>query len=76
MNKFVICVNSKGCEASLEKWKLYPVLEEDEVSGFIRIIDETKEDYLYPKDYFLAVELPVVVAEKLEKEYFAEIEEV
>jgi len=69
MLKFVICINNKGYEASLEKWKIYPILKEGEVKGYIRVIDESGEDYLYPKEYFLPIELPTIVYEKLKKEY-------
>ena len=69
MIKFAICVNNKDYEASLEKWKIYPVLREKEINGYIRIIDESGEDYLYPAEYFLAIELPNIVYEKVKKEY-------
>ena len=26
--------------------------------GYVRVIDESGEDYLYPQDYFLPIELP------------------
>ena len=69
MLKFVICINNKDYEASLEKWKIYPILKEGKVKGYIRVIDESGEDYLYPEEYFLPIELPTVVYEKLKKEY-------
>jgi len=72
MLKFLICINNKNYEASLEKWKVYPVVKE-EIEGYVRIIDESGEDYLYPEDYFLPIELPSVVLEKLEKEYSGKI---
>jgi len=59
---FVICVRNEGCE-DLEIRKLYPILQDESAkrSGFIRVIDESGEDYLYPSDNFLAVELPPAV---------------
>jgi hypothetical protein len=30
--------------------------------GFVRVIDESGEDYLYPSDCFVAVELPRAAA--------------
>jgi hypothetical protein len=27
--------------------------------GLVRVIDESGEDYLYPKDYFVPVDLPI-----------------
>ncbi len=35
MLKFVICINNKDYEASLEKWKIYPIPKEGEVKGYI-----------------------------------------
>jgi hypothetical protein len=69
MFKFLICISNKNYETSLEKWKVYPVVKEEEIQGYVRVIDESGEDYLYPKDYFLPIELPAVVLEKLRREY-------
>ena len=33
--------------------------------GYLRVIDEAGEDYLYPADYFVPVELPDAVAKEL-----------
>jgi hypothetical protein len=33
--------------------------------GYIRVIDESGEDYLYPRDYFLPIELPRVAEKAL-----------
>ena len=57
--KFVICIRNEESD-DLELRKLYRVLP-DEVAaadGYIRVIDESGEDYLYPRDYFLPIELP------------------
>jgi len=57
--RFALCIENKDCE-DLEKRKIYQVLadEEAEKEGFIRVIDESGEDYLYPRSYFIAVQLP------------------
>jgi hypothetical protein len=51
----------------LELRKVYQVLPDPSATeeGYLRLIDESGEDYLYPADYFLPVELPVAVAERL-----------
>ena len=56
---FMLCIENKDCE-DLEKRKIYQVLpdEEAEKEGYIRVIDESGEDYLYPKSYFIVVQLP------------------
>ena len=56
---FELCIENKECE-DLEKRKSYRVLPDDEAKkdGFMRIIDESGDDYLYPETYFILVELP------------------
>jgi hypothetical protein len=58
--QFVICVRNDGYPAALEPRKLYLRLHDDlaEQHGQMRVIDESGEDYLYPCDYFIDVELP------------------
>ena len=65
--QLAICLRNDGYEASLEVRKVYSVLS-DAVAvehGMIRVIDESGEDYLYPRDYFIGVELPQSVKEAL-----------
>jgi len=56
---FALCIENRECE-DLEKRKIYRVLPDDEAAkeGYLRIIDESGEDYLYPQSYFILVELP------------------
>jgi hypothetical protein len=58
--QLVICVKNEGYPASLEKRKIYVALRDPvaEKHGQLRIIDESGEDYIYPKTYFLTVALP------------------
>ena len=65
--KFAICTRNPGYEASLEIRKLYQVITDQTASsiGQIRVIDESGEDYLYPKDYFIPIDLPGTVAEQI-----------
>ncbi len=64
--RFVVCVSNDGCE-DLERRKLYAVVADDAAAsrGFIRVVDESGEDYLYPAKNFAAVELPAEVVEAL-----------
>ena len=50
--EYVICVFNTDYEASLEKGKIYPVLEKIENINQIKIIDESHESYLYNTDWF------------------------
>jgi len=65
--RFAVCVNNTEYPASLELHKIYRVLpdEDAEVDGDMRVIDESGEDYLYPADYFVMVELPKAVEKSL-----------
>ena len=58
--QFVVCIKNKQYGASLELRKLYQVLPDDAAAKHnqLRVIDESGEDYLYPEDYFVAVNLP------------------
>jgi hypothetical protein len=57
--QFVICIKNEGNE-DIEPRKIYQILPDDEAAedGYIRIVDESGEDYLYPKEYFIHIELP------------------
>ena len=61
--QFVVCVKNEGYAASLELRKIYQVVVDAraEEHGLIRVIDESGEDYLYPAEYFAAIELPRAV---------------
>ena len=65
--KFVICINNKGNEASLERGKVYQVISDNQATqhNLLRIIDESGEDYLFPNNYFVAIELPKIAQEAL-----------
>jgi hypothetical protein len=65
--KFAVCVNNAGYPASLEMHKIYQVLpdEDAESDGDFRVIDESGEDYLYPAEYFVLMELPQAVEKSL-----------
>ena len=64
---FVICAENRGYEASLERRKLYEMLvdPEAETHDQIRVIDESGEDYLYPKSFFIGLTLPRQVVDRL-----------
>jgi hypothetical protein len=60
---YAVCVRNDEYAASLELRKLYPVIQDGfaDEHGMIRIVDESGEDYLYPADYFVTVELPAAL---------------
>lgn len=65
---YAICVRNEGYPASLELRKLYRVVPDAEAqdTGHIRVIDESGDDYLFPADYFVTLDLPLSVKEALE----------
>jgi len=64
---YVLCVDNGGYPESLEVRKVYPVLldKRAEARDYIRVIDETGEDYLYPSKCFVPIEVPPIVAKIL-----------
>ena len=59
----VVCIDNDGYEASLESRKIYIALPDIDAGkdGLVRIIDESGEDYLYPRTLFRSVELPQAI---------------
>ena len=58
--QFAVCINNKRYEASLELGKLYRIIpdEEAESHGYLRIVDESGEDYGYSANRFFRLEVP------------------
>ncbi len=58
--QLVVCIDNRDYPASLEKRKIYVSLRDPaaEKKGLVRIIDESGEDYLYPKAAFRSIALP------------------
>jgi hypothetical protein len=61
--QLVVCVNNDRHAASLETRKIYFALRDAsaEKHGLLRIVDESGEDYLYPKAFFRSISLPRAV---------------
>ena len=65
--QFGLCLNNEGYAASLEVGKVYRVFPDDEaaVHGYIRVIDESGENYAYTANRFHIIQLPVAVEKAL-----------
>ena len=52
----VVCVDADGCE-DLEPRKMYVAFHDRAAAreGYLRVVDESGEDYLYPMRFFAAV---------------------
>jgi hypothetical protein len=64
--RFVLCIENKDTE-DLEKRKIYEVIPDSkaEKEGYLRIIDDSNEDYLYPQSYFISIQLPKEIQDTL-----------
>ena len=65
--RYVLCVRNDGYPASLDPGKLYRCLRDldAERHALRRIVDESHEDYLYPRDWFIEVHLPPAAKRRL-----------
>jgi hypothetical protein len=56
---YALCVDNKDCE-DLEQRKIYRVIPDDAAAkeGYLRVVDESGDDYLYPESYFVLIQLP------------------
>ena len=57
---YVLCVSNRGFRASLTVRKVYRTVADPraEARGFVRVIDESGEGYVYPDRLFVAIEVP------------------
>ena len=62
-----VCTDNTGYPASLEVGKLYPVLPDAEAAehGYLRVIDESGEDYGYSAKRFFLLQVPEALAKAL-----------
>ena len=65
--RFVICIHNEEYPASLELRKIYRVVPDESAARhkFVRIVDESGEDYLYPESYFIPIKVPATVEKAL-----------
>ena len=63
---FALCIENRDCD-DLEKGKVYQLLPDDTAAqeGYLRVVDESMEDYLYPESYFVLLKLPGKAQEAL-----------
>ncbi|WKZ35410.1 MAG: hypothetical protein QY332_17500 [Anaerolineales bacterium] len=65
--RYALCVNNTDYEASLIPRKIYEIIPDEraEKDDFVRVVDESGEDYLYHNSHFVFLELPVEVERAL-----------
>ena len=59
-DRFVVCIKNEGYQASLEIRKIYRVIADPkaEARSMVRVVDESGEDYLFPENYFVPIQVP------------------
>jgi hypothetical protein len=65
---FVVCLRNDGAE-DLEVRKVYQVISDElaEARLFLRVIDDSGHDYLYPAKYFMPILMPQSAADALRR---------
>lgn len=65
--QFAVCIDNADYKASLVLRKLYPILPDPRAAkdDFVRIVDESGEDYLFHKSHFVFVDLPIAAKKKI-----------
>jgi hypothetical protein len=65
--RFALCVDNTDYEASLIRGKVYRNLQDPRAAkdDFVRILDESGEDYLFHKNHFVFVDFPKAIQKKL-----------
>jgi hypothetical protein len=65
--QFALCLDNEGYQASLEVGKLYRMIPDDEAAahGYVRIVDESGEDYAFRAGRFHVVHLPAFIGQVL-----------
>jgi hypothetical protein len=68
-NRFAVCIRNPGYEAALERNKIYVVVFDivAERKGDLRVIDESGDDFLYPAEWFVPIDVPDAVESSLLK---------
>ena len=65
--QFAICIHNGEYAGTLELRKVYEVLQDADAAdrNYVRVIDESGEDYLYPRSWFVPVSVPEGVEQLL-----------
>ena len=65
--QFALCLDNQAYPASLEVGKFYRTIPDDEATAhrYIRVIDESGEDYAYTAGRFYLIQLPIAVEKVL-----------
>jgi len=58
--EYVVCLDNAGYRASLQLRRLYRLIPDPAAQkrGLLRVVDESGEEYLFPRKLFAVIELP------------------
>jgi hypothetical protein len=59
--RFAVCINNAAYPDDLKVRSIYQVLPDESAprSNYVRVVDETDEDYLYPAELFVMIDVPI-----------------
>ncbi len=65
--QFALCVDNEDYEVALTLGKVYPIVPDARAAkdDFVRIVDESGEDYLYHKSHFVFVDFPSPIRKRI-----------
>ena len=65
ISRYLLCINNDGYPASLEVRKIYRMVPDTSAASrkFVRVLDESGEDYLYPEEMFVSIDVPSAAKE-------------
>ena len=65
--QFALCTNNSGYPVALEVGKVYATISDAEAAshGYIRVVDESGEDYAFASDRFYIIELPNAIGQNV-----------
>jgi hypothetical protein len=64
--RFAVCINNAAYPDDLKVRSTYQVLPDESAprSNYVRVVDETDEDYLYPAELFVMIDVPIWTKER------------
>ena len=65
--RYAVCIDNEDYAVSLEIGKLYKLIPDRKAAahGYLRVVDESGEDYMYAADMFFPVRIPPRLARRL-----------
>ena len=67
--RFAVCLDNRDYEASLEVAKLYRIVPDEDAArrGYLRVVDESGEDYAFAARRFFLLSAPVSLRRALDE---------